>query len=173
MAFILRKSLIVCLIAACLLSVAGCRTGKDEDFTPYVVRVYLEESPQMPASHITDMLLPISGSHITTQAKPVFAEWDIAGAGSFDTDFGLAILLLFTNAASADVYHKTITNQGRRLVFTVNGIPVGARLIDRPVQDGRLFFFPEIEEEEIPELVRGIQKTSTKIHEEHQKRKKW
>jgi len=173
MALILRKFLLLALAALYLLTTQGCRSRADDDFTPYVVRIYLEESARMPPSHVVDMVLPISRSHIVTQSKPVFAEWDIAGAGMFETDFGPAILLLFTNAAATEVYRTTVQNMDRRLVMTVNGFPIAARRIERPVQDGRLFFFPEIEESEVTELTAGIQKTSNKIHEAHQKQKRW
>jgi hypothetical protein len=174
MRFLLRKCLILSIVVACAFVVAGCRTNKGkDDFVPYVVRIYMEESRNLPRSHVLDMMLPISGSIITVGAKPMFAEWDILQAAGFDTDFGPAVVLLFTPEASRELYRQTISNQGRRLVFTVNGIPVGGRVIDRPVQDGRVFFFPEMDEEAVPELVRGIQRTSLEIQERLRKPGKW
>src|SRR5688572_24395098 len=119
----------------CVVLVAGCRS-KERDYTPHVVRLYIEESARLPASHISEMILPISGSHITVRSKPVYAEWDIAQAAQFETEFGPAVLLLLRPDAMRDFYRTTITNQGRRLVMTINGLPVGAHYIQRPVEDG-------------------------------------
>lgn len=117
----------------------------------------------MPPSHIREMILPISESRITVQAKPDFAEWDIMQATPVETDFGAAIVLLLTSEASRDLYRTTVSNQGRRLVITINGVPVGAHYIERPVEDGRLFFYLEVPDEEVPAIARGIQKTSAEI----------
>lgn len=169
-----KHPLIVLFAALCIILAGGCRSTKlGEDFTPYLVRVYVEESANLPASHLLDLTLPVSGSQITVRSKPVFAEWDLLHAASFDTELGPAIVLLFTPTAAGDFYRTTITNQGRRLVFTINGLPVGARMIEGPVQDGRIAFFPEIDEEDVPALASGIQKTSAKIQERLKQQGKW
>lgn len=169
------QTLLFIFAAACVLFFAsGCRTSKIGDgFTPYLVRIYLEESPNLPPSRLVDLVLPVSGSHITVRARPVFAEWDILQAAALDTDMGPALVLLFTPAAAKDLYNTTITNQGRRLVFTVNGIPVGARRIEGPVQDARVLFFPEVDEDEVPTLAGGIQKTSAEIQKRLKQESKW
>jgi hypothetical protein len=52
-------------------------------------------------------------------------------------------------------------------------VPVGGRLIERPIQDGRVIFFPEIEEEDIPELAHGISRTAVMIQERLRKSSRW
>lgn len=162
-----RKTLLFGLLLTAVL-LGGCRTN-DSDFRPHVTRLYLEESNHLPASHIMDMVLPISGSHITVQSRPVYAEWDIAQAAQFETEFGPAIILLLNSQAAKDFYRTSITNQGRRLVLTINGVPLGAHYIDRPIEDGRVAFFLELPDEDLPEVVKAIQQTSLEVQKRSQK----
>jgi len=148
-------------VAACLV-LSGCRTTK-RDFTPHIVRFYLEESDHLPPSHIAEMILPVSGSHITVKSRPVFVESDIGNASLYETEFGPAVILLFRTAATTDFYRTTIANQGKRLVIVINGLPLGAYYISGPVQDGRIMFYLEVPDEELPEIVRSIQKTSDEL----------
>lgn len=148
--------------AACLVLLSGCRTTK-RDYTPHLVRFYLEESGHLPPSHIGEMILPVSGSHITVKSRPVFVESDIGSASLYETEFGPAVMLLFRTAASTDFYRTTISNQGKRLVVVINGLPLGAYYISGPVQDGRILFYLEVPDEELAEIVRSIQKTSDEI----------
>lgn len=168
------RSKILTLLAVALgaVFIAGCQSPS-RDYTPHITRFYLEESSHLPASHITEMILPVSGSHITVQSKPVYAEWDIASVTSYETEFGPAIVLLFRPEAAAAFYRTTINNQGKRLVVTINGVPLGAYYIKAPVEDGRIMFYLEIPDEEIPEVVRSIQKTSDEIKEEADKSPGW
>lgn len=167
-----RRSLFLLFSAAFLLLFAGCRSTP-KDFTPYVVRIYLEESRNLPASHLTDMVLPVSRTPITVAAKPLFAEWDLLTATSVETEFGPALILMFTPGATKDLFRTSISNQGRRFVLTVNTLPIAGRVIDRPVQDGRLLFFPEIERENVPDLVEGIQETSSEIQRRLKRKDRW
>lgn len=172
MSFFTRRPFLLVLVVALLATLNGCRT-QDTSFTPYMVRLYLEESRNLPTSHITDLVLPISGSRITVRSKPLFLESDILGAAHFDTEFGPAIVLLFTPDAAADFYRTTISNQGRRFVLTINGIAVGSRFIERGVEDGRMVFFLEIEDNEVPEVARGIQRTSQEIQKQINRKGRW
>jgi hypothetical protein len=168
----LRNLCLLVLLFTSAFVLSGCRS-RSNDFTPYVVRLYLEESRSLPLSHITDMVLPVSGSIITVNARPIFAEWDFINAHVVNTEFGLALILHFTADASTDLFRTSVANQGRRLVITVNGVPIGARLIERPIQDGQILFFPEMEESDIPELGRGIARTAIEIQERLRKSSRW
>lgn len=172
MSFFTRKILSIWLLVGSLAVATGCN-NVDKDFDPYLVRLYLEESANLPPSHVLDMVLPISGSHITVASKPIFGEWDIVRAGEFETEFGPAMVLMFTADAAADLYRTTISNQGRRLVLTINGFAVGSQYIYGPVEDGRISFFMEIDNDEVGEVVEGIQKTSTEIQRRANKESKW
>src|SRR5690625_5059561 len=149
-------------VAISLLFLSGCRTTK-RDYTPHVVRFYLEESGHLPPSHISEMILPVSGSHLTVKSKAAFGETDIASATEVETEFGPAVMLVFRSRSTPDFYRKTISNQGKRMAITVNGVPLGAYYIDRPIEDGRILFFLEVPDEDLPEIVRSIQKTSDEI----------
>lgn len=165
MSFPMRQIFLSALALAVTGILAGCRSF-DESFTPYLTKIYLQESPNLPASHIQEMVLPMSGTRVTVGSRPRFVEWDILRAAYFDTEMGRAVMLVFTPDAAGGLYNATINNQGRNLVLTINGVPVGGHYIDGPIQDGRLAFFLEIESDAIPEVVEGIQKTSDKIQNE-------
>lgn len=172
MALLLRTCL-VSLICASVLATAGCLTTGRNDFEPHLARFYLEESAKLPASHIVDMVLPISGSHITVRSKPVFAEWDVLHAVAVETEFGPALLFMFKPEAANDLYRTTISNQGRRLVLTINGMPVGAHYLERPIQDGRVLFFLEVEDSQIPRIAEGLQKTVGAIQDRLKREEQW
>ncbi len=154
------------------LAVAGCQT-RGRDYTPHLTRLYLEESSHFPASRTLDVILPVSGSHITVQAKPVYYEGDIANVAQIETEFGPAVVLLFRPRAASDFYRTTISNQGKRLVVTINGVPLGAYYIDGPVSDGRMLFYLEVPDDDLPEIIRSIQKTSDEIGGENSSRTGW
>lgn len=168
----IRQTIVAALFVAVWATFAGCRTA-DDSFTPYLTRIYLEESANLPESRIREMVLPISGTRVTVGAKAKFFEWDIQRAVHFETDLGRAVMFMFTSAAAEELYRQTVANQGKTLILTVNGLPVGGRYIDAPIQDGRLAFFLEIDSEEIPEVVERIQETSDRIRERMNRESGW
>lgn len=163
--------IVTCLTVLTLLF-AGCQSRKP-DYTPHLTRVYLEESSRLPAQQTVDMVLPLSETHIVVRGKPSFAEWDFLHATYFETDLGPAVVFLLTPEATRDLYRLSLSNQGKRLVITINGTPVGARYIDQAIEDGRITAYIEIQDEDIPEFVRNIQLTSQDIQGRQGRRTAW
>jgi len=52
-----------------------------------------------------------------------------------------------------------IPSMGGRIVLTVNGNAIGARRIDGAIQDGNLYTFVEVDDEELGQLVLDIKKS--------------
>lgn len=127
----------------------------------------------MPTQQTLDMVLPLSKTNISVRAKPSFAEWDFLHASHFETDLGPAVVFLLTPEATRDLYRLSLGNQGKRLVVTINGVALGSRYIDRPIEDGRIAVYIEIDDEDVPELVRNVQLTSQDIQAERDRSVRW
>jgi len=152
------------LLVQILIFGSGCQTSRsDRDFTPNLVRVFIEENAQMPSSHLVETVLPMSRTRITIRNRPVLLENDIVQAGQMDSDYGPALVLVLTPEATRDLMRASSSNLGRRMVMTVNGVPLGSRYIDRIFEEGTLSFYVEIDDDDMPELVENIQKTSQYI----------
>jgi hypothetical protein len=52
---------------------------------------------------------------------------------------------------------------GNRIVFMVNGNAIGARRIDGAIQDGNLYTFVEVDDEELGQLVLDIKETIVEL----------
>jgi preprotein translocase subunit SecD len=105
-------------------------------------------------------VLPRSGVALQLNPKPVLTEADIAGADIAEVELGRCLLLHLTPAAGRDFYRLTVAHQGRRLALQLDGVVIGARRIDGPVADGRVFLFVELPDEALPGLVEELRATA-------------
>ena len=164
---LLCRFLLSLLGLAALFATAGCNTSK-KNYIPEVVRFYLESAP---GDAFASATLPISGTQIAINNKPVIVEVDITAVQLAKADMGQFLLFQLTPDASRDIYRLTASNQGRRLVLTINGNPLGARQIDRPFSTGSIATFVELPDSVLPELVKNINGTSTDLQKEIAKEK--
>jgi hypothetical protein len=149
-------------IAGLLLAVAGwsgCATTKPVDYMPTQARLFLESGD---ASSPT-VTLPRSGAVISVNSKAVIAEGDILNAEVVQVELGRCLLLQVTPSAARDLYRLTGSNQGRRLVLTLNDLALGARQIDRPFDDGAVMIFVEMSDGELTTLVTDLKRTSADL----------
>ena len=143
-----------------LLALAGCATPAPTDYTPTLARFFLEDTG--PAA-VGTMTLPVSGAQIAVTSKPVFTEGDIVDAVIVQVELGRCLALRLTPAAARDLYRLTASNQGRRLVLTLNGEPLGARRIEAPLAEGMVLIFVEMPEDRLPVLVTNLRRTSEQL----------
>lgn len=134
---------------------ASCHTPP-RDYTPTLARLYLEA----PAGQGAVATLPESGVRIPIGAKPVISEFDLVDAEIAQVELGSCLALHLTPAAARDLYRLTASNQGRRLVLTLNNAAAGARRIDAPMGDGTILIFIEMPDDQLPALVRNLKITS-------------
>lgn len=154
------------LTLALLTTLAGCVTGsrsKKQDFDTVATRFVIEARHNEAAIPLT---LPVSQVRIAVLRAPVITEFDLVGAEVIDTDMGKAVVFLLTAPAARDIYRFSVANQGRRLVATINGVALGARMIERPITEGALLSYLEVPEEELDELVRNINLTSADLQDQ-------
>lgn len=109
--------------------------------------------------------LPRSGVQLAVGAKPVFTEFDIVDVDVVEVQLGKCLRFEFSAAAARDLYRLTATNQGRRLVLSLDGRPAGARPIDRPFREGTVLIFVEMPDEALPALAENLRQMAGAVHE--------
>ncbi len=144
----------------CLAALSGCRTFQRDDFPRQVARFYVETSEMYPERFRASVTLPYSESTIQIDPSVQIAEWDINDVQVFEAELGPAIAFILTTDAARDIRMLTYSNQGRRLVLVVNEVPVGAKMIDRGIEDGIVSLYLEVPDEELEDLATNIKKTS-------------
>jgi len=140
------------------LALAGCHTAPRG--TDVALARFLIETDD---SRDTVATLPLSGVRVPVSAKPVISEFDIVNVDLVEVELGRCLRFQLTPAAARDLYRLTASRQGRRLVLTLDGAPVGARRIERPFEDGAVMLFVELPDAELPALVQRLRTTSAEL----------
>ena len=157
---------ITAMMALTALSFSGCQSKGPTDFSPTHARLFLESTDARGPTKT----LPKSGVVISIGTKAMITEVDIVNAEVAQVDLGRCLMLQLTPAATRDLYRLTGSNQGKRLVLTLNDVPVGARKIDAPFTDGTLFIFVEMTDAQLESLVRDLKRTSFEIQKDIQRK---
>lgn len=147
----------------------GCSSTAERDYPAAVVRFLVEATGDDAGVNVQ---LPISQVTVRVSPKAMITEYDIVSAQLVQSDLGPAVMFQLNQQAGRDLFRLSATNQGSRLVTTINGAAVGARRMDRPIGDSVIISFIEIPAEDLPELVTNINKTSTDLQKDLAKRKK-
>jgi len=103
--------------------------------------------------------LPVSGTSIQIQSEPLVHEFDIFNVDMVKVDMGIALLIQVSPKGARELYRGSVSSMGGRIVLTVNGNAIGARRIDGAIQDGNLYTFVEVDDEELGQLVLDIKKS--------------
>jgi hypothetical protein len=152
---------VVAAAALLALGLGACATPPEPlDFDPLIPRFFMEAPVQAPATE--QIQLPVSQVKIPVYQRAVMSELDIANVELVQVDLGLCLMFECTREGAGVLLRLTASNLGRRLVVTLNGAPYGARLIDGPMQDGRLFMFVEMNDEQVTQAAVDLKMT---VHE--------
>lgn len=157
---------ITAMMALTALSFSGCQSKGPMDYSPTHARLFLESTDGRGPTK----MLPKSGVVISIGTKAMITESDIVNAEVTQVDLGRCLMLQLTPAATRDLYRLTGSNQGKRLVLTLNDVPVGARKIDAPFIDGILYIFVEMTDAQLEDLVRDLKRTSFEIQKDIQRK---
>lgn len=141
------------------LALAGCHTAPRGTEVTTLARFLIETND----ARDTVATLPLSGVRVPVSAKPVISEFDIVSVDLVEVELGRCLRFQLTPAAARDLYRLTASRQGRRLVLTLDGAPVGARRIERPFEDGAVMLFVELPDAELPALVQRLRTTSAEL----------
>lgn len=137
---------------------SGCFKGiygfKNKVENMQVPRLMIESrGMDYPGSRGMTLTLPISGSTIQVESQPIVNEFDIINAEMVKVDMGLALMLQLTDKGRRELYRRSITNNGNRIVLTSNGEAIAARALDGAITDGKFYTFVEIEDDELGQFV--------------------
>ena len=136
------------------LVLSGCKKDKLDAENLKVPRLMVEtRGVQYGALGGQVVQLPVSGTRIALQKEPLVNEFDINNVELVKVEMGLALLIQTNETGARALYRGTVSNMGARIVFTVNNNPIGARRIDGAIQNGNLYTFVELEDEELGQLV--------------------
>ncbi len=152
----MRIGLLMLLIVAFL---AGCQTRTATAPKPAVARFLLESE----ANRAAEVTLPVSGVRLRVLPKPVILEYDILKVELAQLALGRCLLFQLTPAAARDLHRMTAVNHGRRLALLINDQPLGARVIDAPMQDGTILVFCEVPDEELSALFERLKRTTAEL----------
>ena len=140
----------------------ACKKGKLENLS--VPRLMIETrgvNYGAPTGEI--VTLPVSRTTISIQGDPVANEFDILNVEMVKVDLGVALLVQTGGQGKRNLYRASVSNNGNRIVFMVNGNAIGARRIDGVIQDGNFYTFVEVDDKELGQLVLDIKETIVKL----------
>lgn len=151
-----------------LLLTSGCFKGvygfKNKVENMQVPRLMIESRGMNYAgSGETELTLPISGSTIKVENKPIVNEFDIINAEMVSVEMGLALMLKLTDTGRRELYRRSVTNKGNRVVLTSNGKAIGARVLDGAITDGIFYTFVEIDDEELGQFVLDLKESIAEL----------
>ncbi len=154
-------------LALAALILAGCQNKPARDYEQLVARFVIESE----AARTTEVELPVSGVKIRVMPKPVISEFDLVEVAIAQVELGRCLLFQLTPSAARDLYRLSAANQGRRLVLLLNDQPVGARVMERPLEGGVVLLFIERPDAALPALVERLQRTTAEIRQEAAKQR--
>jgi hypothetical protein len=164
------RLLVLPLLGLSLLVAGGCASTSKKNYPVTVVRFLLEATNDRDVGGVA--LLPVSGVSIKVEPKAYFTEYDIENCEVVSNELGHGLAFRLTAAASRDLYKMSVPNQGKRIVTTVNGRPIGARRIDGAFSQGYIVTYVEVPAEELEALAKNITRTSTDLRKELENQKK-
>ena len=160
---ILRKYITLASLLMSLLFVAGCFESiegyKNEIENMQVPRLMIEaRGVDYGGGSGSKVTLPISGTAIKLEREPVVGEYDIINVEMVEVDMvpgvrGIALMIQVTDKGSRELYRRSVTHSGSRIVLTTNGQAIGAIRLSGTIEDGQLYTFVEIPDDEIGQFV--------------------
>ena len=152
-------SISLCVCAALL---SGC--GKEDADSLKSPRLMMEVRG-VDYSSLSKMVsvMPISGTKISLQKDPLVSEFEILNVELVRVDLGLALMVQVSEKGARDLYRASVSNNGGRVVFMVNGTAIGSRRFDGAITDGKYYTFVELPDEELPQLVLDLKQSIADI----------
>jgi len=145
------------LFCGLIVVMSGCRSTKIED--PHVPTIFLEAAGSVPGDEHPYVTLPISETRLRVFSKPVFGPADIIRIEMVQVERGLAVRYLLKPSAARELIRSSGDNLGYSYIFFDNDTAIGARKIDGMINDGILYTFLEVPDDELPELVADMNRT--------------
>jgi hypothetical protein len=139
------------LFSGCLESIEGY---KNEIENMQVPRLMMEaRGMDYGGGSGSSVTLPISGTAIKLERDAVVGEFDIINVEMVKVDMGIALMIQVTDKGSRELYRRSVTHSGSRIVLTTNGQAIGARRLSGTIEDGQFYTFVEIPDDEVGQFV--------------------
>jgi hypothetical protein len=101
--------------------------------------------------------LPISNLAINICQHPIFLASDIDFITLANSNFGRCIVFQLNQHAAVEFYKLSVDCIGRKIVFVLNGRPLGISLpISGVVSGGAFSVFPEVEDDQLEKLIEEL-----------------
>ena len=143
--------LLILLTSGCLKSTLGLNKKVENMQVP---RLMIESRGMDYAGYGgVNLTLPISGTTINVESKPIVNEFDIVSAEMVKVDMGFALMLQLSDVGRRELYRRSVINKGDRIVLTSNDKAIGARVLDGAITDGKFYTFVEMDEDELGQFV--------------------
>lgn len=152
------------ILSSCLSLLIGCKEEPIDNLS--VPRLMIEtRGVNYGAMGGQTVTLPVSGTSISIEKEPVVNEFEIMNVELVKVDLGMALLIQVSEKGSRDLYRASVSHMGGRLVLTVNNNAIGARRISGAIEDGNVYTFVEVADEELGQLVLDMKETIARIQE--------
>jgi hypothetical protein len=136
------------------LALASCQSQSEKPPKDFVdVQFNLESLQGVPGASPE---FPLSKQHIAYDDDPSLIGREIGGMKIQATEMGSRTVFSLTEDGRRDLYRLSTTHQGQRLVVTINGKPLGVTTMAGPISDGKLSFYLELSDVDLPELAKSI-----------------
>jgi hypothetical protein len=163
MKVIFRLFLLTVLLTPLLWLTTGCRQHRTTIDDAAVPRLHLEARGGFGSERVTSVQMPVSGSTLGVVSEPLVNEFEILNVELVRVELGMALMFQLNEAGARKLYRASVSNRGSRVVLIVSGVPVGARALDTPIQDGVFFTFTELPEAAMEQLVLDMRNTLARI----------
>ena len=148
----MKHGLLIFLVAV----LAGCATQAPVQ----TLRFHEQVAGNLPASHVRQVVVPITRQHLAVDPEPTLSERDVVSAKLEPSAGGDAILLKFDAHGANLLAEMTTRLRGRSLVVLVNDRPVAAVLIEHAIASGELLLTGDLTDEETQTLVDSLNKVT-------------
>jgi hypothetical protein len=153
-----RKKMTLASLLMSLFFLAGCfesiKGFKNEIENMQVPRLMIEaRGIDYGGGSGSKISLPISGTAIKLEREPIVGEYDIINVEMVKVDMGMALLIQITDKGSRELYRRSVTHRGSRIVLTSNAQAVGATRLNGTIEDGQFYTFVEIPDDELGQFV--------------------
>lgn len=157
-------SLLALAAVALGLATTGC-FNRSVDGKPMRLYVQVNDVGSMSARG-SRMLRMEDGTVFYVKSDPVVLERNINNVDLVRLANDRLALLLYLNDEGANALYRTSNSErGRFMVLEYNGVAIGERMLDGPINDGRYFTFVNLPDEELEELVMDMRENIAKVQE--------
>ena len=125
------------------------------------VELFLESNE--PGAEVLE--LPQSLVHIPVRAQPVLAGSDVTSVEVVGSEMGKALQVKFTATAAQELRRVSAAAGRRRLVLTINSVPLGALRLSGPITEGQIAVFLEVPDAYLPRLLTNLKAEGVPVAE--------